>query len=156
VTPRRALKRTFAALAAAGCLAASGDPAERLPDPAQEARARALFRELRCVVCQNESLEGSEAELARDLRGLVREQVAQGRSEAEIKAFLVERYGEFVLLRPRFDAANAALWLTPFAVLLGGGLLLWRGGRRQVSAAALSDDEERRLAEVVRDNRNVT
>jgi len=137
-------------------MAASGDPAERLPDPAEEARARALFRELRCVVCQNESLEGSEAELARDLRGLVREQVALGRSEAEIKAFLVQRYGEFVLLRPRFGGANAALWLTPFAILLGGGVLLWRGGRRQVSAAALSDDEERRLAEVVRDNRNVT
>ena len=150
------MKRLLAAVAAAGCLAAAGDPAERLPDPAEEERARALFREIRCVVCQNESIEGSQADLARDLRGLVREQVAQGRSEAEIKAFLVARYGEFVLLRPRFDAANAALWLTPFAILLGGGVLLWRGGRRQVSAAGLSDEEERRLAELVRDNRNVT
>ena len=149
------MKRAFAVLAALACLAAADDPAERLPDPAQESRARALFSELRCMVCQNESIEASEADLARDLRSLVREQVSQGRSDGEIKAFLVQRYGDFVLLRPRFDAANAALWLGPFALLAGGGLVLWRTRRRQVSAAALSEDEQRRLAELVRDDRNV-
>ena len=149
------MRRWLAALAALGCLAAA-DPAERLADPAQEARARALFAEIRCVVCQNESIDASEAELARDLRGVVREQVAAGRSEREIKAFLVGRYGDFVLLRPRFSWGNAVLWLAPFAVAAGGLAILLRRGRRQVSVQALSEEEERRLAAVLGDNRNVT
>jgi cytochrome c-type biogenesis protein CcmH len=152
------MTRWLAVLAAVGCLAAN-EPGEQLPDPAQEARARALFEEIRCVVCQNESIDSSEAELARDLRGIVRQQVAAGRSDAEIKAFLVERYGEFVLFRPRFDATNAVLWLTPFAIVLVGGGLLWLGARsrarRQSSAAALSEEEEARLAALA-DDRNVT
>ena len=155
------MRRLLAALAAAGCLAAApaGPLAERLPDPGQEARARALFEEIRCVVCQNESIESSQAELARDLRGLVREQVAAGRSDAEIKAFLVARYGEFVLFRPRFGWANAVLWLTPFVIVLGGGALLWAGARRArrpSSASPLSEEEERRLAALAGDDRNVT
>ena len=150
------MRRLLAAMAAVACLAAAGDPAERLPDPAQEARARALFREIRCVVCQNETVEASEADLARDLRGIVREQVRAGRSEAEIKAFLVERYGEFVLFRPRFSVGNAVLWLGPFLLVGAGGLLLLLGRRRQVSAPALSQEEQSRLAELLRDDRNVT
>ena len=150
------MRRALAVLAALACLAAAEDPAERLSDPAQEAEARALFREIRCVVCQNETIEASEADLARDLRGIVREQVAGGRSEAQIKDFLVQRYGEFVLFRPRFSWGNAALWLTPFVLVAGGGLLLWRGGRRQVSASALSEEERNRLADLLRDDRNVT
>jgi cytochrome c-type biogenesis protein CcmH len=84
----------LAALAGVLCIAAASDPAERLPDPAQEARARAIFEDVRCLVCQNESIDDSEAELAGDLRRVVREQVRQGRSDAEIKRFLTDRYGE--------------------------------------------------------------
>ena len=150
------MRRWLAALAALACLAAADDPAERLPDPSQEARARALFAEIRCVVCQNESIDASEAELARDLRGVVREQVAAGRSDHEIKAFLVRRYGEFVLLRPRFSWGNAALWLTPFLVAAAGLAIVLGRGRRLVSAPALSEEEERRLEAVLGDDRNVT
>ncbi|WP_244286685.1 cytochrome c-type biogenesis protein [Caulobacter radicis] len=142
--------RTLAlAMAAIACMAAASDPSERLPDPAQEARARDLFKEVRCLVCQNESIDDSEAALARDLRLLVRDQVKQGRSDAQIRAFLTERYGEFVLLKPPFSAGNAVLWLTPLAVLLaGGGLMVALLRRRRVPEAgpeALSAEEEARL-----------
>ena len=121
------IRAVLAALAGVVCLAAASDPADRLPDPAQEAKARAIFREVRCLVCQNESIDDSEADLARDLRQIVREQVKAGRSDAEIKRFLTDRYGEFVLLTPAFSAGNLALWAGPFlVVLLGVGLLLVR------------------------------
>lgn len=140
------MKRLLTALLAALSLAAASDPADRLPDPGQEARARALFQEIRCLVCQNESIDDSEADLARDLRQIVREQIRAGRSDREIRAFLVARYGQFVLLKPPFDAGNLALWLGPFAiVLLGGGLLAARL-RRPAPVDPLSEDEERRLA----------
>lgn len=143
------MRRALAALLAALSLAAASDPAERLPDPAQEARARHLFQEIRCLVCQNESIDDSEADLARDLRQIVREQVRAGRSDAEIRSFLVARYGQFVLLKPPFDAGNLALWLGPFAVvLLGAGLLLLRL-RPAPAAAPLSESEERRLADLL-------
>src|SRR6202012_3643229 len=116
----RTLAQGLAALAAAFCLAAAADPADRLADPAQEARARPLFEQIRCVVCQNESIDDSEADLARDMRQIGRGQVAAGRSDAEIRGFLVRRYGEFVLLRPRFSPANAVAWLAPFAIVLAG------------------------------------
>ena len=129
--------------------AAVGDPALLLPDPAQEERAREIGRELRCMVCQNQSIEDSDAELARDLRRIVREQVSSGRSDAEVKGFVFARYGDFVLLRPRFTAATAALWLTPAVALLAGGLLL-RGARRRsgmpASPGALTEAERARLA----------
>lgn len=134
------------ALAAALCLGAAADPSERLADPAQEARARAMFRDVRCLVCQNESIDESEAELARDLRRLVREQVAAGRSEAEVKAYLVDRYGEFVLLRPSFSAGNALLWGAPLLVA-GLGLALWIARVRARQAdESLSEAEAGRLA----------
>ncbi|MDP8915955.1 MAG: cytochrome c-type biogenesis protein CcmH [Pseudomonadota bacterium] len=127
------MRRLAQALLAVLSLAAA--PAT-LPDPAQEQRARALFREIRCVVCQNESIDASPADIAGDLRAVVREQVAAGRSDAEIRAFLVERYGEFVLFRPAFSPGNALLWLTPFAVvLLGLGAFAARSGRRPGSPA---------------------
>jgi cytochrome c-type biogenesis protein CcmH len=155
------MRRFVVVLAAAGCLAAAPGPAEQLPDPSQEARARGLFREIRCVVCQNETIDASEAELAADLRRLVREQVRAGRSEAEIRDSLVRRYGEFVLFRPAFSAANAALWLTPFLLLVGGAgvLLLRRGATAPVPG--LSGQEERELQvllgdEPEPDDRNVT
>ncbi len=137
------------ALAAVLCLgAAAGDPAEVLHNPAQETRARALFRQVRCLVCQNESIDDSDADLAEDLRKIVRQQVSAGRSDAEVKAFLVQRYGEFVLMRPAFSPANAALWLSPFVVIgLGGVVVLTR--RRRGSGgpdeAALTAEEEDKL-----------
>jgi cytochrome c-type biogenesis protein CcmH len=127
--------------------AASNDPADRLSNPAQEARARTLFREVRCLVCQNESIDDSEADLAGDLRRVVRTQVASGKSDAEIKRYLVDRYGEFVLLKPSFSLANAVLWLTPFALVFGGGaILLLRVRRPQLTAeTSLSNEEEAAL-----------
>lgn len=135
----------LAALAGLVCIAAANDPADRLADPAQEARARAIFADVRCLVCQNESIDESEAELAGDLREIVREQVTAGRSDAEIKRFLTDRYGEFVLMTPRFSLGNLALWGGPFAVLLlGAGLLVMRL-RNPAPDAALSPEEARRL-----------
>jgi cytochrome c-type biogenesis protein CcmH len=141
----------LAVLAAAALLltaAASNDPADRLSDPAKEARARALFKEVRCLVCQNESIDDSEADLAGDLRKVVREQVSVGRSDAEVKRYLTDRYGEFVLLKPSFSLGNAVLWLTPFVIVLGGGaVLVLRTRRRPVPLPApLSPSEEAALA----------
>jgi cytochrome c-type biogenesis protein CcmH len=107
-------------------------PEELLKDPVLEARARALSGELRCLVCQNQSIDDSDAPLAKDLRLLIREQLVKGESDAAIMDFVVARYGEFVLLKPRFEAGTLVLWGTPFAVLLiAGTLLLLR--RRTVS-----------------------
>jgi cytochrome c-type biogenesis protein CcmH len=149
------IRASLAALAAVACMAAASDPSERLSDPAQEARARGLFKEVRCLVCQNESIDDSEAALAHDLRVLVRDQVKQGRSDDEIRAFLTERYGEFVLLKPPFSAGNAVLWLTPLGVLLaGGGLivaLLRRRRNEQAAPETLSADEEARLQRLLGD-----
>jgi cytochrome c-type biogenesis protein CcmH len=142
------VKRLFAVLAALACLAAAADPADRLADPGQEDRARALFTQIRCVVCQNESIDDSEADLARDLRQTVRAQIAAGRSDDQVRAFLVRRYGEFVLLRPTFSATNALAWLAPFAIVaVGAGLLLLRLRRpAPASGADLTAEEEARLA----------
>jgi cytochrome c-type biogenesis protein CcmH len=148
------MKRLLLLLAAVLSIAAASDPADRLADPAQEARARALFQQVRCLVCQNESIDDSAADLAHDLRQVVREQVAAGRSDDEIRAFLVARYGEFVLLKPAFSTANLALWSAPFAVLLIGGVLLVLRLRQKPVAAALSADEEARIAELTRDGRD--
>lgn len=147
----RALALLVALAAAGPALGAVGDPALQLPDPAQEERARGIGRELRCLVCQNQSIEDSDAELARDLRRIVREQVSSGRSDAEVKGFVHERYGDFVLLRPRFTAATALLWATPAVALLAGALL-FRAGRRAgqrpagAASAALTDAERAQLA----------
>jgi cytochrome c-type biogenesis protein CcmH len=153
--------RTLSALAVAVSLAlstahpaAAVQPDEILKDnPALEARARALSRELRCMVCQNQSIDDSDAQLARDLRILVRERLTAGDSDSQVIDFLVARYGEFVLLRPRFVWHNAVLWFTPVAVLIVGAIAMFVALRRRHSAPAaaapLSADEERRLAEVI-------
>ena len=125
---------------------AASDPSERLRDPAQEARARALFSQVRCLVCQNESIDDSDAELAGDLRKVVREQIAAGRSDTQVKTFLTDRYGEFVLLTPRFSLANAPLWLVGLLVTVAGLALLASRWRRREPTRDLSDDEEARLA----------
>ena len=135
----------LAALAGVACIAAANDPADRLPDPAQEARARAIFADVRCLVCQNESIDESEAELAGDLRHIVREQVKAGRSDVDIKRFLTDRYGEFVLMTPKFSLGNLALWGGPFAVVLLGGGLLFARLRNRAPDEALSPEEARRL-----------
>jgi cytochrome c-type biogenesis protein CcmH len=146
-------RRLVIAMFAVLSLAAASDPAERLPDPAQEARARDLFQQVRCLVCQNESIDDSQAELAQDLRKVVREQIIAGRSDDQIRAFLVARYGEFVLLKPSFNGANVALWLGPFAVLLAGGLFLLLRVRKKPRTPPLSAEEEARLAELTGDRR---
>ena len=102
------------------------DPGEALKDPALESRARALSQELRCLVCQNQSIDDSDAPLARDLRQMVRARLQAGDSDEDIRAAVVERYGEFALFRPRFGAHTFALWAMPLFILLVGGLLAWR------------------------------
>jgi cytochrome c-type biogenesis protein CcmH len=128
-------------------------PDEILKDQALEARARVLSRELRCMVCQNQSIDDSEAPLAHDLRVLVRERLTAGDSDSQVIDFLVARYGEFVLLKPRFAWHNLVLWLTPIAALIAGAIAMLGAVRRRravpLAAAPLTADEERRLAEVI-------
>jgi cytochrome c-type biogenesis protein CcmH len=146
----RRLQALAAIFAGALCLAAAADPADRLPDPAQEARARAIMQDVRCLVCQNESIHDSEAELAADLRKVVREQVQAGHSDVEVKRFLTDRYGEFVLLTPAVSWMNLALGGAPFAVvILGAGLLFSRLRNRSGDVELSSDEAERvrRLSE---------
>ena len=114
-------------------------PDEIMSDPAKETRARDLSRELRCMVCQNQSIDDSEAPLARDLRLLVRERIAAGDSDAQVIDFLVARYGEFVLLKPRLKSHTLLLWLLPPLALAGGGFALWMHGRRRSRSAATED-----------------
>lgn len=150
----RGVRALILACAAALCLAAASDPSERLRDPAKEAHARELFRQIRCVVCQSESIDDSEADLARDLRRTVREQVAAGRSDAEIKQFLTARYGDFILLKPPFSGATLVIWLLPAAPLVGAGALLLRQARRRRPAVeGLSAEEEARLQALVAEDR---
>ncbi|MCA4918317.1 MAG: cytochrome c-type biogenesis protein CcmH [Roseomonas sp.] len=129
---------------------AVGDPNERLPDPAKEALAREIGRELRCLVCQNQSIEDSDAQLARDLRRLVRERVAAGEDSAAVIRFVHDRYGDFVLLRPPVTAATMLLWATPILALGGGIAVIMFRRRAMAEAAALSPEEAKRLAELDR------
>ena len=134
------------------------EPDEILADPALEARARALSKELRCMVCQNQSIDDSDAPLARDLRVLVRDRLKSGDSDRQVIDFLVARYGEFVLLRPRFSWRTALLWLAPLVLLVAGVLGLVLAARRYraapvdsaAAATGLSPEEEARLAEILR------
>jgi cytochrome c-type biogenesis protein CcmH len=128
-------------------------PDEILKDPALESRARNLSRELRCMVCQNQSIDDSEAPLARDLRLLVRERLTQGDTDQQVLDFLVSRYGNFVLLRPPLEWRTMLLWGLPPAALIAGLVGLMIKGRRQrpttSGTEALSQDEERRLSTLV-------
>lgn len=122
------------------------EPDEMLDDPALEARAQEIGAEVRCLVCRNESVEESNAELARDLRLVIRERLVEGDSDAEVLDYLVDRFGEYVLLRPRFGGSTLWLWLTGPALILIGAVIAVSfvlRGRRDV--AALTDDEEARL-----------
>ncbi len=128
-------------------------PSEQLDDPALEARARHISEELRCVVCQNQTIDESDAELAHDLRVIVRERLKAGDSDDEVKAWIVARYGDYVLLRPPFRGETWLLWLGPALVLLlgGAGVVLYLR-RRAVPDPALSAEDEARLNEMLKDD----
>src|ERR1700674_3509249 len=128
---------------------------EILPDPALETRARAISHDLRCMVCQNQSIDDSEAPLARDLRLLVRERLKAGDSDAQVVDFMVARYGEFVLLKPRMSWHTAVLWGAPLAILIAGLLaigfsVLRRSARALPEVAALSEAERGKLSAIER------
>ena len=122
-------------------------PDEVLPDPALEARARALSEGLRCMVCQNQSIDESDADLARDLRVLVRQRLVAGDSDQQVMDYIVSRYGEFVLLKPRFNLRNGLLWGTPILLLLAGGffIVLTARSRRSTATTALTPEEQAAL-----------
>jgi cytochrome c-type biogenesis protein CcmH len=139
-------------LSLSGTAALAVQPDEVLKDAALEARARALSQELRCMVCQNQSIDDSDAPLARDLRILVRERLSAGDSDDQVIDFLVARYGEFVLLKPRLSWRTALLWLAPFGLALLGavGILVARRRAAPNAPAPLTTDEERRLEDIAR------
>ena len=157
--PGRGERRLFSALLLLLALLAAPafavPPDEVLADPALEARAGALAAELRCMVCQNQSIDDSDAPLAHDLRVLLRERIAAGDSDRQVIDFLVARYGEFILLKPRFAWHTALLWTVPPAALVIGGIVavvVLRNRRgRAAEAAALSGEEEARLKELLSD-----
>jgi cytochrome c-type biogenesis protein CcmH len=155
VTLASAFRRAaFSVVALVMLGAAAGDPADRLADPAKEAHARTLFRDVRCLVCQSQSIDESDAPLARDLRQLVRQQVAQGRTDEQIRAFLISRYGQFVLLTPRASVGNAVLWIGPLLVVLLGGAALFMRRRQAVELEALDAQEEAALDRLSREETN--
>jgi cytochrome c-type biogenesis protein CcmH len=132
------------------------NPDEMLKDPKQEARARELGAELRCLVCQNQSIDDSDAELAKDLRQIVRERISAGDSDGQVKQYLVDRYGDYVLLKPPFNAKTLLLWLGPL-LLAAFGIWMGRGYYKRQKAEAvppapLSDDEKKKLDRLMKDN----
>lgn len=141
-------------VAAAANPAYAVQPDEILANATLEARARALSRELRCMVCQNQSIDDSDAPLARDLRILVRDRLSSGDSDVQVIDFLVARYGEFVLLKPRLEWHTALLWAVPPGVVLIGGLMLWSLRRRSRDpgdggSAVLTAAEQAKLATLI-------
>ena len=152
---KRVLAAVFAIVLLGLPAAFAVQPDEIMADPAKEARARDLSRELRCMVCQNQSIDDSEAPLARDLRLLVRERIAAGDSNSQVINFLVARYGEFVLLKPRFERQTLLLWLLTPLALIAGGLALWlqirRRGQDGATVPPLTPDEQAKLAALMAD-----
>ncbi|MQW86734.1 cytochrome c-type biogenesis protein [Sinorhizobium saheli] len=147
----RVLLALFLILAAVPALAV--DPDEVLADPALEARARAISAQLRCMVCQNQSIDDSNAELAKDLRVLVRERLSAGDSDEAVISYVVSRYGEFVLLKPRFEMKTLILWGMPVMLLVIGTVTLIVAARRRgarPAGAPLSDEEKEKLDRVLR------
>ena len=133
------------------------EPGEILKDPALEARARAISKNLRCLVCQNQSIDDSDAPLAKDLRFLVRNQIVSGKTDEKIISDIVARYGDFVLLNPPINQKTIILWLSPMLILLAGGVSLYIYFRKRKSAAAetlLSEAEKEKLAEIWKGNRS--
>jgi cytochrome c-type biogenesis protein CcmH len=133
------------------------EPGERLADPALEARARALSKELRCLVCQNESIDDSNADLAHDLRALLRERIKDGDSDQQAINFIVSRYGDFVLLKPPIEPATYVLWFAPLALLAFGTIGIVVALRRryatpQAAPAPLTAAERQRLAKLLKES----
>ena len=125
-------------------------PGEMLADPALEARARAISAELRCMVCQNQSIDDSDADLAHDLRVRVRERIMAGDADEQVIDYIVARYGEFVLLKPRFSLRNALLWGTPLLLLVAGGIFVLVAARsRKRAETSLSDEEKAALSRIL-------
>jgi len=146
------MKRIILLLALLSLPAFAVEPDERLSDPALETRAREVSKALRCVVCQNETIDDSSAELAKDMRILVRERITKGDSNEQVLAYMVQRYGDFVLLKPRMTAETIALWFGPLIVLVIGGVMAARRLRKPAAiTAALSDDEARELKSLNKD-----
>ena len=154
------MRRTFALfllLAAAVWPALAVEPSEMLPDPVLEARAREIGQALRCVVCQNQSIDDSSAEVAHDMRRAVRERLLAGDSNEQIFTFMVARYGDFVLLKPPFKAGTLVLWLGAPSLLLIAGIALLVAARRRRAPAApqpLSDEERQRLDAILSERKD--
>jgi cytochrome c-type biogenesis protein CcmH len=150
----RVLRASVVILAFVG-VAHAVEPSEMLKDPALEARARNISRELRCLVCQNESIDDSAAGLAHDLRVLLRERLVAGDTDKQAVQYIVDRYGQFVLLRPPVEPATYALWYGPFGLLLlaatGVTFYLWRRPRMIAAPAPLDEAERQRVAELLRE-----
>lgn len=148
---RLILSAVLAAWLIAGPAHAISDPSEMLANPAAETRAEQIGRQLRCLVCQNESIEDSGADLARDLRTIVRQRVTAGDSDSQVTAWMVARYGDFVRLSPPFNALTLLLWGSPGLALLAGLALVGLGRRTRVAAPApLSAAERARVADLTR------
>lgn len=145
----------FLCLAFSLSAAAIGVDKDRLSNPEQEARAQHIMKQLRCLVCQNQSIVESDAGLAVDLRGIVREQVKAGQSDRQILNFMTSRYGDWVLLKPPFNTATLLLWLGPLFLVLIGGYFVFRYVRQKpakVFTEPLTADEEKRLQKILREN----
>ena len=146
-----ALLRTWAAIAllVLACPAFAVQPDEVLPDPALEAQARALSAQLRCMVCQNQSIDDSDAPLAKDIRVLIRERLVKGENVDQIRDFLVSRYGDFILLKPPFNVSTLLLWLgAPLALALAAFAMLKLRSPGSVAAPPLTAEEEQELAKM--------
>ena len=147
----KALLSALLLVLALGGPALAVQPDEVLADPALEARARALSANLRCMVCQNQSIDDSNADLARDLRVLVRDRLKAGDTDRQVMDYVVSRYGEFVLLKPRFNWRNGVLWATPAVLLIAGAAYAFARSRKKAlsSDVGLTGDEERKLARIL-------
>jgi len=145
---RSALATLLLALALAAA-AGAVEPQEQLADPVLEARAREIGQELRCLVCQNQSIDDSDADLARDLRRIVRERLTAGDTDDQVMAFVTARYGDYVLLRPPLRAGTLALWFGPVVLLVAGIAAIMLRRRRRVAAETFSAEEDRRLAQLL-------
>jgi cytochrome c-type biogenesis protein CcmH len=145
----------FGAMLLLTAAAQAVEPDEKLSDPTLEARARAVTQELRCVVCQNQSVDDSDADLARDIRVLVRERIAAGDSDDQVRDFIVARYGKFVLLKPPLEGDTLVLWFAPAVLLLAGLALAFfyvrRLNRATTTPAPLSAAEEKAVARLIED-----
>ena len=133
---------------------AVGVDEKRLSDPAEEVQAQEIMKQLRCLVCQNQSIVDSDAGLAKDIRIIVRERILAGDTDQQVLTFMTERYGDWVLLKPPFDGATIILWLSPLLLLGVGFIIIIRNqrNRKMATSAPLSDEEQKRIAQLLNEN----